>query len=310
MNDITYISVELEETGRPKERPPKTNWKTELIKKGLLALQHASSKKTAEVIWHYFTMPGRVNFSEPQRELIKSADVSELKYQGDKIVAYKWGKEGPKVLLAHGWRSKTADFRKLIRAYLEAGFVVEGVDIRAHGQSEGKHTSLPEYRDILKDYLVKNGPYHSVVGYSMGGIAAGIVLSELSTEFQPKNLFLIAAPPYVQFFFAQIINDLGCKKKVYDAFIDRVEEVYHQPISHFDLRGKVDELREINKFFVYCEDDETIPFKQGRELYDVHDNKMFLQARGFGHYKIISHDEIIRYVVNNSETQVEEAAIA
>ena len=110
----------------------------------------------------------------------------------------------------------------------------------------------------------------------------GIVLSEVGEKFQPQHLFLIASPPYVQFFFAQIIRELGCKKAVDDAFIGRVEEVYHQPISHFDLRSKVKELRGINKLFVYCENDEMIPFKQGRELYDCHENKNFLQARGFG----------------------------
>ncbi|MCP4458380.1 MAG: alpha/beta hydrolase [Cytophagales bacterium] len=308
MKNVTYISVELEDKGRPKERPPKTSWKTELIKKGLVSLQYVSPKKTADIIWHHFTKPGKVAFSENQNQLIERAEMGEMSYKGDRIVTYRWGSKGQKVLLAHGWRSKMADFRKLIEAYLAMGFVVEGVDARAHGRSEGKHTSIPEYRDILKKYMVKNGPYHTVVGYSMGGIAAGIVLSEISKEIQPKILFLLAAPPYVQFFFEQVISDIGCTEAVYDAFVRRVELEYHQPIEYFDLRTKIEELHGIEKFFIYCEDDEMIPFKQGRELYDIHENKHFVQARGFGHYKILSHDEIIRYVINHSKSEVEELA--
>ncbi len=300
MKNTTYISVDLEDKDRPKERPPKTNWKVEIIKKSLRALQHASPKRTAQIIWHHFTMPGRVGFSESQTKLIDQAEYSEMTYKGDRIAIYKWGTKGPKVLLAHGWRSKIADFKRLIEAYIKAGFVVEGVDNRAHGKSEGKHTSIPEYRNILKEYFVKNGPYHTIVGYSMGGIVAGIMLSEVSKNLQPKNLFLLASPTYVQFFFEKIITELGCKKAVYDAFVARVNNVYHQPIEYFDLRTKVEELGGINKHFVYCEDDEMIPFNQGRELFDLHENKSFVQARGFGHYKILSHDEIVRYVINNS----------
>jgi len=310
MKDLTYISVDLADMGRPKERPPKTNWKTEMIKKGLLALQHASPKKTADIIWHHFTMPGKVNFSDSQNKLMERAEIGETKYEGDTIINYRWGTEGPKVLLAHGWRSKMADFRKLIEAYLEAGYVVEGLDNRAHGRSDGRHTTMPEYRNILKEYMVKNGPYHTVVGYSMGGMVAGIILSEVSKSLYPKNLFLLAAPPYVQFFFEKIVSELGCRRSVYDAFIKRIEEAYHQSADYFDLRTKVKELSGIEKHFIYCEDDDMIPFALGREVYDLHENKHFVQARGFGHYKILSHDEIVRYVIKNSavaeEAQLQE----
>ena len=133
----TYIAVENEDMSRPSDRPEKTNWKIELIKKGLAVLQHASPKKSAEIIWHYFTMPGRTKFSEPQKELLARAEIIESNYKGDKIVAYRWGSTGPKVLLCHGWRSKIADFRRMIDAFVAEGFVVEGIDMRAHGQSSG-----------------------------------------------------------------------------------------------------------------------------------------------------------------------------
>lgn len=300
MEDVTYISVELADRGRPKERPPKTNWKTEIIKKALLVFQYASPKKTAGVMWHYFTKPGKVNFSDSQNQLIDKAEISEMIYKGDRIVTYRWGTKGPKVLLVHGWRSKMADYRKLIEAYLSAGFVVEGLDNKAHGKTEGEHSSLPEYRNILKEYMAKNGSYHTVVGYSVGGIAAGIVLSEISKELQPKHFFLLATPAYIQFFFENIVSELGCNASVYKAFINRVEHLYHQPIDYFDLRTKVEELKGIEKHFIYCEDDETIPFKQGRELFDLHENKHFVQAKGFGHYKILSHEKIVKYILRNS----------
>jgi pimeloyl-ACP methyl ester carboxylesterase len=304
MKNITYISVELEDRNRPSERPPKTNWKIEMIKKSLKAFQYASPRKTAEIVWHYFTMPGKVRFTEPQLELIGKAEQGELSYKGDRIVTYRWGANGPKVLLCHGWRSKSADFRRFVEAYLEAGFVVESFDMRAHGQSAGKHTAMPEYVEILKDFIGKNGPYHTVVGYSIGGIASGIAISELGAYMHPVNQFFIAAPPYIRYFFKDLIADVGLNTSVYEKMAAMVEENYHKPIDYFDLRTKTEEIAGIEKHFIYCEDDETIPFEKGMELFDLYPGSHFVQARGFGHYKIIAHEEIINYVVSNSQKMI------
>ncbi|NND95629.1 MAG: alpha/beta hydrolase [Flavobacteriales bacterium] len=300
MKNVTYISVELADKSRPTGRPPKTNWKIDLIKKAMKALQHASPRKVAEVVWHFFTLPGKVYFSDPQKALVSNARIGEMTYKGDRIVTYRWGVEGPRVLLCHGWRSKAADFRRMIEAFLEAGYVVEAIDCRAHGQSEGKHSAMPEFRDIIKKYLENNAPFNVVVGYSMGGAAAGVALSELPKEKHPDELFFVAAPPFVSYFFSDIIKDLGLKKSVYHKMTDMVEELYEQPVDFFDLRTKTRELRDIPKHFIYCEDDETIPFKKGMELFELHENAHFVQARGFGHYKILSHPEIINYLIEHS----------
>lgn len=305
MKNITYISVELEDRSRPAERPPKSNWKIEMIKKSLRALQYASPRKTAEIVWHFFTMPGKTRFTEPQLDLMERAEQGEMTYKGDKIRTYRWGNEGPKVLLCHGWRSKSADFRRFVEAYLEAGFVVESFDMRAHGKSTGTHTAMPEYVETLKEFIGKNGPYHTVVGYSIGGIAAGVAVSELGSYMHPTNQFFIAAPPYIRYFFKDLIAEVGLNTSVYNKMAEMVEEHYFKSIDHFDLRTKRQELAGIEKHFVYCEDDDTIPFAKGMELFELYPDSHFVQARGFGHYKIIAHQEIINYVVENSKKLIE-----
>lgn len=303
MKDFTRISVEIKDKGRPKERPPKTNWRIEMIKNAMKALQYASPRRVASVVWYYFTMPGRVNFTDKQKELISQAEQKVLYFKGDKIFTYKWGKGGPKILLCHGWRSKAADFRRMIEALLGSGFEVHAIDLRAHGQSDGKHTSMPEYRDILKDFFIRNGRFHSVVGYSLGGISAGITLSEMHPELQPAKFFIIASPPYVSYFFKDVINEVGLNEAVYHKMAEMVNEVYHEPIEYFDLRDKKEQLSGIEKYLIYCENDKTIPFEKGLELNKALDDSHFVHASGFGHYKIISHEEIIRYVVAHASVE-------
>ncbi len=301
MKDKTYIEIEGEDMERPTDRPPKTNWKIELIKKGLGVLQHASPKKSAEIIWHYFTMPGRTKFSQPQTDLLERAEIIDSSYRGDRIKAYRWGTEGPKVLVCHGWRSKTADFRRMIEAFLQEGYVVEGIDMRAHGNSGGKQTALPEFRDVIKNHFVKHGPYEIVVGYSLGGIASGLVLNEVAPVLHPKQFYILAGPPYVRYFFKDIVTEVGCKDSVYEAMCDLVNENYHQPIEYFDLRTKRDSLNHIRTHLMYCENDKMIPFEKGQELEASWPHASFVHAKGLGHYKIVANSSIIDYIITTSK---------
>ena len=296
----TFIEVEGQDMSRPMERPPKTNWKIEMIKKGLSLLQYASPRKSAEIIWHYFTMPGKTKFNQAQLDILAEAEVNQTSYRGDIIKTYRWGSTGPKVLLCHGWRSKTADFRKMIIAYREKGYVVEGLDLRAHGKSEGSHTALPEYRDILKSYIAKNGPYDVVVGYSIGGLASGIALSELGERFQPNHFFVMAAPPYVRYFFKDLVQDVGCNNAVYESMCHKVKEIYDQPVDYFDLRIKLQDLKAINTHLLYCEDDKIVPFSKGLELEECWPQASFVHVKGLGHYKIMSNESVIDYLTKAS----------
>ena len=79
-----------------------------------------------------------------------------------------------------------------------------------------------------------------------------------------------------------------------------VGEVYPENIDYYDMRDRNDSLQSIEKHLIYCEDDEIIPFAKGIELFELLDNSHFVQARGFGHYKIISHHLISEYLLKHS----------
>ncbi len=304
MKEIIYIKTNNTDTKRPSERPPKTNWRMEMVKKALKSLQHVSARKTAEIVWHYFTQPGRVGFTPAQKAFIDKAEKFETTYHNQKIQHYRWGTTGPKILVSHGWRSKASDFRRMIEALLEAGYVVEGIDMVAHGKSEGTQTALPEFRDILKDHYVKYGPYEAIIGHSLGGLAAGMVSSELAKDYQPKQLFLIAFPPYIRYFFKDIIASLGFKDEVYENFCLLVDKHYDQPIDYFDLRTKTKELDGIDLHFIYDEHDETVPLIRGHEIRDAYPEAQFVQTSGLGHYKIMAHEIINDYLLKNLKQPV------
>lgn len=303
--DKIHIEVKGEDVGRPANRPPKSNWRIEMVKKGLSVLQHASPVKSAEIVWHYFTMPGFTKFTDNQIKLLQIADTYHYTYRGDKITGFRWGTGVKKVLVCHGWRSKTADFRSMIERFLKDGYTVEGLDMRAHGKSEGTHTALPEYMDILKNHYAGHGPYDIVVGYSLGGLAAGIVLSELSKTLHPKHLFIIASPPYITYFFKDIIHSVGLNDKVYEAFKRLVQKIYYRPAEYYDLRDKKEFLDQIDTYMMYCEDDTVVPYKRGQELECAWPHANFVHIKGLGHYKIINNDQVLEYILGRANRSMD-----
>ena len=298
MKNPVIIEANPEDISRPAHRTPKSNRGMNLLKKSLQVLQHIAPKTTAKIVWHYFTKPGPSRYSEPQAQILKEATVEKVMYQGHQIFTYRWGQLGPKILLIHGWRSKVADFRRMITALVAEGYVVEGIDMKAHGHSEGKHTALPEFTEILKNYYVKRGPYHTVIGYSMGGLAAGLMLSEVTRNIHPAHLMLIASPPYTRYFFQDIIKELNCKQAVYHQFCKLVEERYHHPVDYYDLRDKMHLLKDVQLHLIYDEHDQTVSLEKGKELWKFAPHATFVHSKGLGHYKIIAYAGIISHITN------------
>lgn len=301
---ITHFNAGEIDRARPPERPPKTNKKTEFIKKMLRITQYPAPKWTANKIWAEFTRPGRVRWRDNQEELAKSATITPFTYRGHTLNHYRWGVEnqGPKALLVHGWRSKAVDFRRMILILLELGYTVDGIDMKAHGKSEGRHTALPEFYEVLQQKATQTGPYDLMVGYSLGGLATGLFASHLPKEERPKQLFLFAAPTYPRYFFQDIIDELKLGKRVYRAFTHMVGAIYNKPIDWWDLRINTDALNSMDVHLLYDEHDETVSMEKGKELFDLLPQANFFQGRGLGHYKIISHEVVLGYLKEHVQT--------
>ncbi len=293
----TTIDAGTQDISRPSERPSKSNWKIKMIQMGLKALQYVTPRRTAKIVWYYFTKPGKVRFKESHLELLDKADKFSTTYEGYNIQGYRWGYSGPKVLLAHGWRSKISDFRRMIYALTEAGFIVEGLDMKAHGNSEGKHTAIPEMRDIIKEHYVNQGPYYAVIGYSIGGLAASMAMTEISPKMQPKHLIIISAPPYVSYFFKDVTDELGFNDRVYQEMAQLVKTNYQVSIDYLDLRTKQNQLNGIDMTLIYDEIDQTVPFEKGLELHQHYPEAHFVHSKGLGHYKIIAYDPIFNIIL-------------
>lgn len=109
--------------------------------------------------------------------------IAEWKWKtrdGLNLYARSWTPEGPAkavVCLIHGHGEHVNRYNHVGAAYAEAGYAIQGYDLRGHGQSEGPRGHTPSYEvlmDDIRDFLADARARHPglpvfLYGHSMGG---------------------------------------------------------------------------------------------------------------------------------------------
>ncbi|MBX7213151.1 MAG: alpha/beta hydrolase [Thermoflexales bacterium] len=88
------------------------------------------------------------------------------------IAAYAWGDPAwPAVTLAHGWEMQAGRLGRLVEPLLARGFRVIGVDLPAHGASEGELLNVVDAAATLREAAALAGNCVAGIGHSFGGLS-------------------------------------------------------------------------------------------------------------------------------------------
>jgi len=130
----------------------------------------------------------RIDFSR-----VPSHEEFALPYKQETLYGRAWNLDRgrPRVLLAHGWAGWGLQFSHFITPLLEAGFEVLSFDQPAHGASTGSAVTLPDFARVLMTLDRNFGPFHAVIGHSLGGAASSYALS---LGMRANKAVLIGAP--------------------------------------------------------------------------------------------------------------------
>jgi len=92
-------------------------------------------------------------------------------------------------IVMHGYQSKARDMMIIAKMYSDMGFQVLVIDQRAHGQSQGKFTSVGYYEsyDLKKwlHFVTRN--YGANINILLHGVSMGAATAVLATRFRESN---------------------------------------------------------------------------------------------------------------------------
>ena len=135
-----------------------------LIKWFIPKLAFFSKNLAVKTATYFFLTPFRVPFSEKEKQYLQSLEKSVFTINGKKTWVYQDGTFTKTCLFIHGWAGKGVQVLPLVSMLKEKGYRVICFDAPAHGYSEGKQSSIPEFTDLVKTVQENYGTIDLVIG--------------------------------------------------------------------------------------------------------------------------------------------------
>ncbi|HEX5362884.1 MAG TPA: alpha/beta hydrolase [Gallionella sp.] len=220
----------------------------------------------------YFpNQPGRDYEATPALLNLPFESVALTSSDGVKLAAWYVPAENARgaVLYAHGNAGNISHRLDAIRQFRDMGLSVFIFDYRGYGQSTGKPSEEGTYRDAeaaWQHLTAQRGiaPAHIVIfGESLGAAVA----AHLAARHQPGTLILASAFTSMPELAADLYPFIPAR------WLTRF---------HYDTRLHLNDVH-APVLIAHSREDEIIPFRHGKALYDAaHEPRQFLELRG-GH---------------------------
>jgi pimeloyl-ACP methyl ester carboxylesterase len=250
-------------------------------------------------IYQAFFSPSRYEVKPSDREIIEWGNNYRIPFDGGDLAVTTWGRNGPAVLLMHGWGGARAQMTGLVDPLLAAGYRVVAYDQPAHGESDGKTTNILEIAPTMDLIAQHEGRFDAIIAHSFGTLITSYAL--VRRNFPPParlvyfgsfNRLMDALPRF------QILANLP------DAVIEGLRAMIYENFEQDVLDSIVNETltRQINIPTLMFHDtaDNVTPVEDSRLIAKVWKNAQFVETQGLGHRGALQskeiHDQILRFL--------------
>jgi esterase/lipase len=232
----------------------------------------------------------------PNRENLafESAYHKFINMNGKRIATYTWGKNGPWVLLIHGWSGRGTQLAPFINPLLEAGYRILSFDAPGHGESDGKGTSAVEIVETIAMLDKQYGPFHALITHSFGGLCAA---AALHNNIAVQRAIFIAAPASLLNLLERFAAILRLTKAIQIHMRQFAEQQFGQNIwEHMDTCKNVRNLAS-SGLVIHDESDRDVPWQEGNAIAQAWPSARFIKTQRLGHRRILRDASTILEVV-------------
>lgn len=243
--------------------------------------------------------------SEAGRGLLASAERETRQGLHGDVCVRRWRPKGgskagsrtaPRVLLLHGWSDRAANLGDLIDRLLRQGFDVTAPDLPGHGDSAGRLTHMRDWMTFLRDLSRNNGPWHAVVGHSLGGFAAAAAvrrdLRQYGDPVETDRLVLIAPPNGsldMLHIFGDILHVPPSIRLRTEWELSRIIKADFAAFSTAQaLAGFAGEA-----LVLHDRDDQRVPFTHFETIRRTAPSQQFHVTEGLGHRRILADSRVL-----------------
>lgn len=271
-------------------------WLLRVVRAAFPLLEKVAPFLADRIFRMVFYVPLR--YPTPDREQEVAREGAEFSFRlGTKTIrGVQWGNpEHPYILLVHGWAGRATQFRKFIPELIAHGFSVIGPDGPAHGRSDGRATSIPEFNQMFLAIYEKFGEPAGIITHSFGGAAT---LYAAMNGLPVRKLVNIASPSIgdeILKTFLRAINGSWTSAERFKKFVIRKTG---KTFDEFTALYAVRHLpKPIDLLVINDEDDTDVVFRSAEELVKAYPSAQLSRTKGLGHNRILKDEGVIQKAV-------------
>ncbi|WP_157981660.1 alpha/beta fold hydrolase [Protaetiibacter intestinalis] len=239
----------------------------------------------------FFSTSPRLREQPRDADVMRRAETGWLEVRGRRIPTYRWGEQGPVVVLVHGWRGRASQFASLIDPLREAGYRVVAFDAPGHGAAARGRTDVRDWLAALESLQWRHGRLRALVGHSFGGFAS---ITAARHGIRADAVVSIAGTGTP----AAFLGEFARMTRLRPATAARLEERFvrhlgETPVSFAErydaLAHPLPELLPL--LLVHGTADRQLPAEASRLLQAAHPSAELLLLDGVGHTRVLSAPE-------------------
>ncbi|MET4105289.1 alpha/beta fold hydrolase [Hymenobacter sp. UYP22] len=250
--------------------------------------------------WKLFTTPRQLPEKHWEAAALAMARSFTVATKTGSVTAYEWNPAGRRtVLLVHGWEHRASFWGVLARELVAAGFRVVALDGPAHGASEGRRTTLPNFARAVQAVADVVGEVYAVVAHSLGGAATvgvPVQFNQAHTGRLPR-LVLLAVPGSTAAVARRFAELLRLPPAVVARLNRYVQEQHGRDAESFSLIQVGHRFPADRALLLHDHDDASIPFAEAAEIAANWPGLDFRATVGLGHNQIMRDPAVLRQVV-------------
>lgn len=232
------------------------------------------------------------------RELLARARVDWALVTGQgasrRVRVYRWGSEGPTVLLAHGWGGHAAQWQPLVAPLLAAGMRVVAFDALSHGGSDAGargtgQSSVVEMSRALLATAWHAGPVHAVIAHSLGSAALALAMRE---GLHLQAAVMIGPPADMHNAAAALAWRLGIGPGVLARMQRNSERWLGMPWSAFNVPALGNAVPVPPTLVIHDRQDKEVGWENGAAIAGAWPGAQLMATDGLGHRRVL-HDAAV-----------------
>jgi pimeloyl-ACP methyl ester carboxylesterase len=248
--------------------------------------------------WYFiklFFSPLQYMVPEKEKKAETYAKKFNISITGKMLQCYSWGNANKYILCVHGWAGRATQFRRFIKPLLAAGYKVIAFDGPAHGNSEGKRTTIFEFEEALQKIYDAVGEPHAIIAHSFGG---GAVLFAAMNGLSVNKLINISSPTIGDEIIKTYLRAINGSQKTSDFFKAYMKRTFNKSFDEFSALHSIQRLpKKINLLMIQDEDDNEVSMENPLALQKIYPDAKLYTTKGLGHTRILKDDEVIQYCV-------------